>query len=327
MSYNDPIVFVEETAGDLGAPAAPGIPWWFSPDVVIAGPSPEIATTGANTVQIRVHAHEEPIMEEKIVAEVFVGNPSLVMSPTANTRRIDPGNLKFRTIDVPGTEPIANTSGATASFQWTPAGGTGDPDGPGHRCLVVRAFPESLTPPTGPFAVPTEQHEAQHNIEIVKLQMKKGSAWRSELTTVGAGPKKGRRYVVAAFDPRPDKKLEALWRRIWPKLGEFATRRPKDFALEPLGTSGEPISPKDLFGKGQFVEGSGLGQGIWARSRVVAALGLDLGPRKVSGVAWGFDPSSLEPGAAGVFHIAQFDQRGRAEGGITVIAQAPAKRR
>jgi hypothetical protein len=327
VSYNDPTVFVEDIAGDLGDRPAPGVPWWFSPDVLIAGPSPGVATTSGNTVQIRVHAHEEPILAEKINAEVYVGNPSLVMSPTANTKRIDPGNLKFRTIDVPGTEPVANTSGATTSFPWTPTGTTGDPDSAGHRCLVVRAFPESVTPPTGAFDVPNEQHEAQHNIEIVKTQMKMKSAYVSELTTVAAGKKKGPRFVVGAFDPRPDKKLEALWRRGFPKLGEIATRRPKGFKLEAAGAEGEPVSPRELFGKSAFVRKAGLGEGIWAKSRVSAGLRIELGPRKVSGVRWGLDPGSMEPGTAAVFHVAQFDERGRPEGGITVIAQAPNRRR
>jgi hypothetical protein len=101
MSYNDAVVFVEDRAGDLGAPTPPGTAWWFSPDVTLIAPSPGVAVAGANTVQIRVHAHDEPIMSEKIVAEVYVGTPSLVMSPVADTKRIDPGNLRFRTIDVP----------------------------------------------------------------------------------------------------------------------------------------------------------------------------------------------------------------------------------
>lgn len=331
MSYNDPIVFVEDTAGDLGAPVPPGVAWWFSPDVSIVAPSPGIARAGQNTVQIRVHAHDEPILEEKIVAEVYSGTPSLVMSPVANTRRIDPGNLRFRTIDVPGTEPVANTSGATTSFPWTPGGGPGDPDGPGHRCLVVRAFPESLTPPTAAFDVPNEAHEAQHNIQVLEPpKQQRGEPVKpywDELKTVAAGTKRGPRIVVAAFDPRPDKKLENLIRLGFPKLGGFAPRPPKGFGFEAAGAPGEPIAPKELFGKRGFARRAGLGEGIWAKSRVVAGLGLELGPRKVSGVRWGLDADSLEPGTAAVFHIAQFDTRGRPEGGITVVAQARKKRR
>jgi hypothetical protein len=194
----------------------------------------------------------------------------------------------------------------------------------------VRAFPESLTPPTGAFDVPNESHEAQHNIQIIEAPAPKRSGaakeWRDELSTVGAGTKRGPRIVVGAFDPRPDEKLEAMWRRGWPKLGPFATRRPKGFTLEPAGTRGEAISPRELFGKRRFAKAAGLGQGLWAKSRVAAALGLELGPRKPSGVRWGFDTATLEPGTAAVFHIAQFDERGRPEGGITVIAQAKKRR-
>ena len=92
MAYGfDVTVYVEDKTGDLGAPGSPA-PWWLSPDVDIPAHTGE-AVQGANDVRIRVHAHEEPILDEKIVAEVYVGNPSLVMSPTSGTSRIDPGTL------------------------------------------------------------------------------------------------------------------------------------------------------------------------------------------------------------------------------------------
>src|SRR3712207_730708 len=94
MPYgNDVSVFVEDKGGDLGAPGSS--PFWLSPDVDIPA-HPGRAVQGPNDVQIRVHSHEEPILEEKIVAEVYVCNPSLAMSPTVGSKRIDPGNLRFR---------------------------------------------------------------------------------------------------------------------------------------------------------------------------------------------------------------------------------------
>src|SRR5919112_4258556 len=172
MAYGtDQSVFVEDKAGDLGAPGSS--PFWLSPDIDIPA-HPGEAGQGSNTVQIRVHAHEEPFVEEKVVAEVYVGRPSLAMSPTPATRRIDPGNLLFRPASVAGTEPILSEAGVTLHFPWTRSASGADVDGPGHRCLVVRAFPQSVTPPTTPFDVPNESHEAQHNIEILtttKLQM------------------------------------------------------------------------------------------------------------------------------------------------------------
>src|SRR3954454_3104964 len=157
MAYGTDIsVFVEDKKGDVGAPGSS--PWWLSPDVDIPAHT-GTAFQGSNTVQIRVHSHEEPIIDEKIVAEVYAGNPSLVMSPTTGTKRIDPGNLLFRPPNVSGTEPVANDVGGTLTFAWTPSSNSADPDGPGHRCLVVRAFPQSVSPPTSPFDVPNDAHE------------------------------------------------------------------------------------------------------------------------------------------------------------------------
>src|SRR3954462_1118644 len=168
MAYGgDLSVYVEDRPGDQGFnPAATG-PFWLSPDVDIPAHTGE-ARQGSNDVQIRVHSHDEPILSEKITAEVYVGNPSLAMSPTVGTKKIDPGNLVFRPPGVAGTEPVADIAGGTLTFPWTPSHTDTDVDRPGHRCLVVRAFPQSVASPTAPFAVPTEPHEAQHNIDIIK---------------------------------------------------------------------------------------------------------------------------------------------------------------
>ncbi|MEA2440850.1 MAG: hypothetical protein QOH76_2274, partial [Thermoleophilaceae bacterium] len=57
MAYGtDVTVYVEDKAGDVGAPASPA-PWWISPDVDIPAHSGE-AGQGSNDVQIRVHTHE-----------------------------------------------------------------------------------------------------------------------------------------------------------------------------------------------------------------------------------------------------------------------------
>src|SRR3954447_7681923 len=221
MAYGaDVSVYVEDKAGDVGGPGSPA-PWWLSPDVDIPAHSGQ-ATQGANQVQIRVHCHEEPVLSDRIVAEVYAGNPSLVMSPSANTTRIDPGNLLFRTAAFAGTEPIADETGVTATFSWTPSASAADPGGPGHRCLVVRAFPQSVAPPSSPFDVPNEQHEAQHNIEVLSTthasqMMVIGGAgtpgdprrrdeetglWAERFTTL-AGRKRGKHYVAWAFDPTP----------------------------------------------------------------------------------------------------------------------------
>lgn len=347
MAYGDDVtVFVEDVAGDLGASGTPA-PWWLSPDVDIPA-HPGLATQGTNQVRIRVHAHEEPLLADKIVAEVYVGNPGLVLSPGTGTVRIDPGTLRFRTADVPGSEPVATVPGATLSFPWTPSATAGAVDGPGHRCLVVRAFPENVTPPTSPFNVPNEQHEAQRNIEILETgeefgSTKKGGAgttkdprlrdrltglWWERLATTATG-ERGRRYIAAAFDPRPDKKIEAIIRGGLLKGVRFSKEPPAEFTLDPGTAKGAAVSPKRLLSRRRFAARSGLGRGIFAEDRLLGAVAVELGPRRVSEVVMRFDHSNLDERRALVFHVAQWNEAGVPEGGITVVAPTPrpAKRR
>ena len=68
MAYGtDVTVYLEDTAGDLGAPGSPA-PWWLSPDVDIPAHAGE-AVQGVNDVQVRVHAHDVPVLA--VEAQVF----------------------------------------------------------------------------------------------------------------------------------------------------------------------------------------------------------------------------------------------------------------
>jgi hypothetical protein len=327
MPYADATVYVEDRTGDLGGPPTTSAPWWLSPDVDIPAHSGE-AVQGSNDVQIRVHTHEEPILTEKVVAEVYVGAPGFVLSPSTGTKRIDPGNLLFRPPGVAGSEPVADIAGATLTFAWTPSSSSAAVDGPGHRCLIVRAFPQSLTPPTSPFDVPNEQHEAQHNIEILSTTKKRANMahggagtphdprrrdtktgmWWEVFSTMAAG-KRGRRYIVWAFDPDPN---------LDPYL-TFSKHPPDKVSLE----GGEEIDPRELLKDGPFAEQSGLGRGLWSKDRLLAGLAVELDPRVLAHVPLLFDHSNLAPHTAVVLHGAQWDEHGRPEGGMTVVALAP----
>ncbi|MFL5782859.1 MAG: hypothetical protein ACJ760_16195 [Thermoleophilaceae bacterium] len=329
MPYgNDVTVYVEDVAGDLGGPSVG--PWWLSPDVDIPAHS-GLALQGPNDVQIRVHTHEEPILDEKIVAEVYVCTPSLGMSPSVSSARIDPGNLLFRPPGVTGTEPVAGSAGGTLTFSWTPSSSASQPNGPGHRCLVVRAFPQSVTPPTTPFDIPTEQHEAQHNLEILATTMKIGSMnrggagvpgnerrrdketglWWERLLTVGPGAR-GKRFVAWAFDPEPGEYIDRAVRRTLREAKiRFSPDPPAKVELEVIGARAtrtmRPPVRNPLF----------LGD------RLLAGASFVLGPRKPAEVLLRFDHSNLKTGTAAVMHVAQVDARGIPEGGMTVIAVAP----
>jgi hypothetical protein len=336
MAYGvDSNVYVEDKKGDLGAPGSPA-PWWLSPDVDIPAHS-GLAAQGANQVQVRVHAHDEPFLLEKIVAEVYIGQPGFVLSPTTGTKRIDPGDLKFRPIEISGTEPVADEYGGTLTFSWTPSAAPADVDGPGHRCLIVRAFPESVTPPTAPFDVPNEQHEAQHNIEVLTTTMAIapmdsggwGTPWDPRHREAGTGlwweqfvtmaaKRRGKHFVVWAFDPEPNKKT--LGGLKGTKIHGFSDQPPDSVTLDP-GKGGREVDPADLDPK--FAERAGIGSGLFKSDRLVAAAELELDTRHVSRLLMRFDLSNLKKGTAVVLHGVQWDATGRAEGGMTVVALAP----
>jgi hypothetical protein len=344
MSYGSDInVYVEDKAGDFGVSPSP-VPWWISPDVDIPAHSGE-AFQGSNTVQIRVHAHEEPFLEEKIVAEVYVGDPSLVMAPgSPNTVRIDPQNILFRPPTVAGTEPIADETGGLATFPWTPSSTAGAAEGPGHRCLIVRAFPQSVTPPTAPFDVPNEQHEAQHNIEVLSTtkmiapalgagrgiprdprRMDEDGTWSEVLVTQAIGSRRGTRYLVCAFDPDFDHLVSSVVQKPLDraKVERISDQPPNSVEFDALDAFLGQIDPSKRRG---FMRAADGGTGLLARERVLATASVGLGPRKQSHIVVRFDHSNLEPNTAAMLHVAQFREDGRPEGGMTIVAVAPRER-
>jgi hypothetical protein len=331
----DVSVYVEDRAGDQGDPNFGSGPFWLSPDVDIPAHT-GVAGQGSNTVQIRVHARDEPVLEEKITAEVYVGTPSLAMSPSVGTKRIDPG-ITFRPATVAGTEPVADIPGGTTTFTWTPSSDPAQVDGPGHRCLVVRAFPQSVSPPGDPFTVATEQHEAQHNIEILattKMIMggdgagggtphdprrrNKDGLWSERISTVGAG-RVGVRYVVWAFDPSP----ASVITRVLPPHSVISKEPPKQVTFEPDPKNGNAIDPHKLLDNGPFTEKSGFGRGLFAPDRLLAGAEVELHPNEIVKLLLRFDHSNLKPRSVVVLHGVQWDESGRAEGGMTVVAVAP----
>jgi hypothetical protein len=346
MAYGtDLTVYLEDKPGDVGAPNSTP-PWWLSADVDIVGHTGE-AVQGANDVQVRVHSHEEPIIDEKIVAEVYIGAPGFVLSPTVGTKRIDPGDLVFRPPNVAGTEPVANDPGGTKTFSWTPSATAANVDGPGHRCLILRAFPVSVTPPTTPFDVPAEPHEAQHNIEILtttktQMDMSHGGAgtpddprhvdrdtglWWEKFVTM-AGNKPGKHFIVWAFDPSPDKLIVDNVRPGLKKAGcsGFSEQPPATVEPDP-GKHGERIDPHQLIKENpKLAEAAGLGTGLFSGSLLLGAATMDLAPDQLSTLVLRFDLSNLDENSAAVLHGAQFNENGEPEGGMTVVAMAPIDR-
>jgi hypothetical protein len=144
----------------------PAAAWWTSPDIWLGSTlGGSVAHQGTNLVNVRVHKGKGlTFAASQARFDVYVGNPSLVMTPTAGTRLI-------------GQPLIANAvipdgGAASTSFNWTVTLDADPthasyPDQPGHRCLIARVYPFGSARPST-FNVLGEQHEAQLNILIAE---------------------------------------------------------------------------------------------------------------------------------------------------------------
>jgi hypothetical protein len=208
----DTCIYIEAVAGDNGVHSTNGV-WWLSPDIQLTGPTSgaDKADPGqANDIQVTVRRRPDgsnctlPPGTESISVEVWAGNPSLVMTPD---------NLvsTFK-IDTVGTVlPLSSPDPTNISFVWSPPSGLPpeDPQGPGHKCLIARCYPDPLTPSAINFFVPDDPHVAQRNLCVVPCGDGPGAAKAPgpcglEVRTMNPDLKREAAVVLsAAFDPEP----------------------------------------------------------------------------------------------------------------------------
>ena len=171
----DTCIYIEAVSGDGGAHNSSGV-WWLSPDIKLTGPTSGLdkADPGQiNIVDVTFHRKDASSNcttpgDESVTIELWVGNPSLAMSPS------DPASTtKIQSIGSPSF-PAPGASD-TEIIDWTPPSGlpSTDPQSSGHKCLIARCYPQSLTPDPDNFFVPDDPHVAQHNICIVPCSGKK----------------------------------------------------------------------------------------------------------------------------------------------------------
>src|SRR5678815_5753725 len=103
MPINDRCLYLEATAGDGGLHTSPQ--WWLSPDVFISGPDgmgratpgPNATTSAANTIQVRVHKKRDCQVDPNagtVLVDVYVGDPSLTMTPGSGTVKLTNGGTR-----------------------------------------------------------------------------------------------------------------------------------------------------------------------------------------------------------------------------------------
>jgi hypothetical protein len=314
----DTCIFMEATAGDGGAHTSNV--WWLSPDIVLNGPvsGPDKADPGqVNSVDVSFHRKTAESNcsfpgDESLLVELWVGNPAIAMTPNnaASTKLISSSG---------STVPLEGATG-TQHFNWILPSGVpaSDPQSPGHKCLIARCYPDSLTPSPTNFFVPDDQHVAQRNICIFPCGGP-GAARRPgpcgfDVTTANINPKEAERVTIAAtLDLHPSKfvrttVLQGLERQ--PGFSKLATRPPLGFRFDLREFPDAKINDHTK------LPGC-LGLLAGGQRRFEASI--NLAANQVIHLHFVADLANSEFGDAFIFHLTQSGPDHQRQGGLTLV--------
>ena len=307
----DTCIFMEAISGD-GGTHNPNGTWWLSPDIALVGPisGPDKADPGqVNPVQVNFHrksAASNCVFSgaESITVELWVGNPSLAMTP-------DNPASTFHILSIGSALPAEGASGGQA-INWTPPQGlpASDPQSSGHKCLIARCYPDNLTASAKDFFVPGDQHVAQHNICIVPCGGP-GAARRPGpcgFTVATVNPSKKKAQIVtlrAAFELKPNdfvRKTVLSRAKSVRGFSELATAPPRAFRFE----------LRD-FPRAEISDHSHGGDHPTFEARV------ELAPAQLTHIKFVADLSGAHLGAGYIFHLTQTGADGHPQGGLTLV--------
>lgn len=314
----DTCIYMEAVSGDGGVHTAPV--WWLSPDIELNGPisGPDKADPGqVNPVNVKFHdkgGECNSTGDETVTVELWVGNPSVVMTP-------DNPNSTTLVLKIGTAMPQPGSNGSQI-IDWTPPTGLPptNPQSPGHKCLIARCYPDSLTPSPTDFFVPDDPHVAQRNICIVPCGGPGASRVPGkcglEVTTANLNQKERDAVTLrVVVDTRPDKfvretVLKALGRT--PGFKKLAIRPPQHFNLElhdfPRATINDQTKPGCL--------------GILAGGKRFYEAAMKLEAAQVTRFSFVADLSRSEFGDAHIFHLTQSSATRPRQGGLTIVMVA-----
>jgi len=312
----DGCIFMEAISGDGGNHDA-GNAWWLSPDIKLVGPvsGPDNADAGQiNPVRVRFHRKPDGsnchfLGDEAVSVELWVANPSLVMAPRSHgsARRVgfigspmpDPGATGIQQIDwdVPASAPV------------------GDPESPGHKCLIARVYSSSASPSNVAFFLPGDQHVVQHNLCIVPTTI---AAFKFMVNTVNpstlpSSPLQPARVKLRAIlDLHPNKVVLGAIKRGLQSIAGFqsltTTALPNGFKFDLAGF--QVTNVIDHSHPGSFP----------AQTNPSFEAQIALEPFKLVQLKFVADLSAVPAGQACIFHLVQTSTTNVAEGGLTLVA-------
>jgi hypothetical protein len=304
--FNDTCYYLEAVAGDGGNHTAAA--WWLSPDIILNGGSDQATATAPNNIDIRGHLGPcEAIASESLIAvDVYVGDPSLVMTPGGNTTKITnaPGRP---VVMIPQLSSIGST---LVSFPWV-LGGT-SVEAPGHKCLIAQFYVTDESPSASTFDLPQERHVAQRNITILA-----GKA-SGEVTVNTINPNRKAPALVtvrAIADTKPVKHVLQAARGALNGVPDFKRLRTTNVPRFQLSFRGFPNA------RIRNHTGKRSAQGNFGRLKVPnCEARFEMKPGQRAKFKFQVDLEKAEYGDAFIFHLMHIDAKRRVIGGLTVIA-------
>lgn len=216
-----------------------------------------------------------------------------------------------------GSPVPAPGGNGTQKIDWTPPTGLppDDPQSPGHKCLIARCYPETLTPSNSSFFAPDDQHVAQHNICVVPCG---GPALTfpprpCNLKVTTLNPDKVTRNITlrAVLDLNPNEfVLKTIGKRIKVTFKQLGKKPPRGFGFDvsPLEATvadhSHPILP------------------LPPSPRLSFEASVNLAPAQLIKIKFFADLTGTTAGDAYVFHLTQIGPGNRVQGGLTVVMGA-----
>lgn len=311
---NDTCIFIEAIPGDGGAHNGNAV-WWLSPDITLTGPVTGLdnADSGqSNPIKVKIRRKSAASGchfpgDESVTVELWVANPSLVMAPRAGSA----ARVGF----IGSPLPVEGGTGIQ-QIDFTPSViPVGNQEAPGHKCLVARCYPDSLSGSETSFFVPGDQHVAQHNLCTVPTP---NQPFIFKINTLDPSlplnPLQNSQVKVrAVMDLAPNEFVRrTVLRRLQSQSG-----------FQQLRTSPLPNGFKFDLTALQATHGidhsqPGLHPSPPQTSPSFEAV-IALNSRHVTQLTFLANPKGTQPGEACIFHLTQSDIAGNPQGGLTVL--------
>ena len=295
--------------------------WWNSPDIGVNAFGGALANDGSNTIHLRVHlAAGKTFADSQAEIEVFVGNPSLVMTPTA-------GTINLGTVLVAKSAFPAGGGSVETQLAWTVTVDPMNPGGidqPGHRCLIARVYPFTSSKPSD-FQVPTDQHEAQRNLCIVECAdagSAEGGAGGGMIgapggeTALGPGEDGLWGFMIDTTTPLEQAGEVVTVQATWPGTLDKAQQKLVAPILKRAGFRGYATAPPKFVL--ELEEGGEPGTTQGGKTPRFE-LDVKLEPKRMARLAVKADLSRTRRGQAHVIHVEQIGSNKQVQGGLTLV--------